>query len=104
MAVDFKQDTMTAAMTASLIIQQQNEILNEALTELAGDFGVSKSIAKKIIVAFSKDTLEKTGEKMEDERNSLISADVMIEACENMSFDPDEALEEAGLVTSDDED
>ncbi len=94
MAVDFKQETMENAMRASLIIAQQNELLNEALAELAGDFGVSKGIAKKIVTAFAKDTLEKTQEKMEDERSALANADVMLEAVENMSFDPEDLLEE----------
>lgn len=102
MDVKVNEDTMKTAMTAGLIIQQQTEILNESLGELAGDFGVSKSIAKKIIMSYCKDTLEKTGEKLEDERNSLSQAEVLIEACENMSFDPDEALEEAGMTPSED--
>lgn len=93
MAVEFKQETMESAMRASLIIAQQNEILGEALGELAGDFGVSKGIAKKIVTAFAKDTLEKTQEKMEDERSALANADVMLEAVENMSFDPEDLLE-----------
>ncbi len=101
MAVEFKQDTMENAMRAALIIEQQNEVLGEALGELAGDFGVTKGIAKKIIMAFAKDKMEKTQEKMEDERSALANADVMLEACENMSFDPEDLLEEAVASTED---
>jgi hypothetical protein len=93
MAVEFSIEKMEDAMRASLIIQQQNEILGEALSELAGDFGVSKALAKKIVTAYAKDTLEKTSEKLEDERSSLANADVMIDSLENMSFDPEDLLE-----------
>lgn len=94
MAVEFDQETMEAAMKAALIIEQQTEIMNEALGNLAADFGVSKGIAKKIIMAFAKDKIERTQEKMEDERSALANADVMLEAVENMSFDPEDLLEE----------
>lgn len=101
MAVEFDQKVMENAMRAALIIEQQNEILGEALGELAGDFGVSKGIAKKIVMAFAKDTMEKTQEKMEDERSALANADVMLEACENMSFDPEDLLETTSQDTED---
>jgi len=93
MAVEFSTEVMEDAMRASLIIEQQAEILNEALGTLAGEFGVTKGIAKKIITAFAKDKMEKTQEKMEDERSALANADVMLEACENMSFEAEDLLE-----------
>jgi len=101
MTVEFKQETMETAMKCALIIDQQTEIFNEAIGELAADFGVSKSIAKKIVTAFAKDKLEKTGEKMEDERSALANADMMIEAVENMSFDAEDLLEETAGNTED---
>lgn len=93
MAIEFSTEKMENAMRAALIIAQQQEILDENATELAGDFGVSKSIAKKIVAAFAQDSLEKTQEKMEEQRSALANADVMLEAVENMSFDPEDLLE-----------
>ena len=99
MAIEFDQEKMETAMKSALIIAQQTEILNEVLGDIAADFGVNKPTAKKIINAFAADKLEKTSEKMEDERSSLANADVMIEACENMSFSAEDLLEEtAGEV------
>jgi len=94
MAIEFDTEVMENAMRASLIIAQQEEILNEALGTLAADFGVSKGIAKKIIKAFAADKIEKTQEKMEDERSALANADLMLEAVENMSFEPEDLLDE----------
>jgi len=94
MAIDFSTEIMENAMRAALIIAQQEELLNESLGELAADFNVSKGIAKKIIKAFAADKLEKTQEKMEDERTALANADSMLEAVENMSFEPEDLLEE----------
>jgi len=101
MAIEFDSEVMENAMRASLIIAQQDEILNEALGVLAGGFGVSKGIAKKIIKAFAADKMEKTQEKMEDERSALANADVMLEAVENMSFEPEDLLEETAQLTED---
>jgi len=101
MATEFDQEKMENAMRAALIIEQQQEILNENLGDLASDFGVTKGIAKKIITAFAKDKIEKTQEKMEDERAALANADIMLEACENMSFEPDDLLEETADSTED---
>lgn len=91
---DFDQEKMETAMKSALIIAQQTEILNEVIGDIAADFGVNKSTAKKIINAFAADKLEKTSEKMEEERSSLANADVMIEACENMSIGAEDLLEE----------
>jgi len=93
MAVEFDQEKMETAMKAALIIAQQTEVLNEVIGDIAADFGVNKGTAKKIINAFAADKLEKTSEKMEDERSSLANADVMIEACENMSIEAEDLME-----------
>ena len=98
MAIEFDTAVMEDAMRSALIIAQQNEILNECLGTLASDFGVSKGIAKKIINAFAADKMEKTQEKMEDERSALANADVMLEAVENMSFDAEDLLEETAAT------
>ena len=94
MAIDFDNEKMTTAMRAALILEQQSEILNEVIGDIAADFGVNKGTAKKIIMAFAKDSLEKTSEKIEDERSSLANAEVMIEAVEGMNFDTEEVLED----------
>lgn len=94
MAIDFDNEKMETAMKAALIIAQQTEILNEVIGDIASDFGVNKGTAKKIINAYAADKLEKTQEKLEDERSSLANAEVMIEAVESMSFNGDEVLEE----------
>ena len=94
MAIDFDNEKMTTAMRAALILEQQSEIFNEVIGDIAADFGVNKGTAKKIIMAFAKDSLEKTSEKIEDERSSLANAEVMIEAVEGMNFDTEEVLED----------
>lgn len=94
MAVEFDVKVMTDAMRAALIIAQQQEILNEAVGTLAGSFGVNKGTAKKLITAFAMDKLEKTAEKMEDERSSLANAEIFIESIENMSFEAEDLLED----------
>lgn len=94
MSVEFDNEKMETAMKAALIIAQQTEVLNEVIGDIAADFGVNKGTAKKIINAFAADKLEKTQEKLEDERSSLANAEVMIEAVENMSFDAEDLLEE----------
>lgn len=85
---DFNKEKLENAIRAQLIISQQEEIINESIGDIAADFGVNKSIAKKIIKAFAQDTLEKTQEKMEDERSSLANAEVMMEAIESLSIEP----------------
>lgn len=94
MSVEFNSEKMETAMRAALIIAQQQEVLNEVLGDIASDFGVNKGTAKKLITAYAADKLEKTQEKIEDERSSLANAEVMIEAIENMSFDPEDLLED----------
>lgn len=94
MSIDFDNEKMTTAMKAALIISQQTEILNDVIGDIASDFGVNKGTAKKIINAFAADRLEKTSEKIEDERSSLANAEVMIEAVESMNFDTEEVLED----------
>ncbi len=94
MAVEFDIEVMESAMKSALIISQQTEILNEAIGTLATTFGVNKGTAKKIITAYAADKLEKTAEKMEDERSSLSNASTLLEAVENMSFDTADLLEE----------
>jgi valyl-tRNA synthetase len=92
--LNFDQDTLREALKSALIIEQQQEILNECLGKLAEDFGVNKSIAKKIIFAFAKDKMEKTQEKIEEERTSLSNAEVMLEVVENITIDTEKILEE----------
>lgn len=90
MSVEFDTEKMEKALRAALIIAQQTEVMNEVIGDVASDFGVSKGIAKKLVTAYANDKLEKTQEKMEDERSSLSNAEVMIEAIENMSIEADE--------------
>ena len=93
---DFDQEQLEEAIKAQLIIAQQEDIINDSIGDIAADFGVNKSIAKKIIKAFAQDKLEKTQEKMEDERSSLANAEVMLEAVENLSVEaPDMDGDEA---------
>ena len=87
MAVEFDNEKMEKALKAALIIAQQTEIMNEVIGDISADFGVSKGIAKKIITAYANDKLEKTQEKMEDERSSLANAEMLIEAVEGMGLD-----------------
>lgn len=94
MSIEFDTEKMETAMRAALIISQQTEILNDVIGDIASDFGVNKGTAKKIINAFAADKLEKTSEKIEDERSSLANAEVMIEAVEGMNFDSEEVLED----------
>jgi len=89
-------ETLEEALRAALIIEQQTEILNESISALASEFGVSKGIAKKIIMAFAKDKLEKTQEKLEDERTALSNADTFIQVVENMSLEGFSRDEEDG--------
>jgi DNA-binding MarR family transcriptional regulator len=92
---DFDQEKLENAIRAQLIIAQQEEIINECIGDISADFGVNKPTAKKIIKAFAADKLEKTQEKMEDERSSLANAEVMMEAVENLSIEaPDMEDEE----------
>lgn len=86
---DFDNGQMTEALKSALIITQQTEILNEILPDVASDFGLTKSMAKKIVMAYAKDNLSKTQEKMEDERSALANAEVMIEAIEGVSVSTD---------------
>ena len=80
---------MQEALKSFLIIEQQQDILKEILPSIADNFGVNKPTARKILAAYAKDTLEKTSEKMEDERNSLANAETMISAIENVVVTPD---------------
>ena len=80
---------MQEALKAFLIIEQQQDMLKEILPTIVDNFGVNKPTAKKILAAYAKDTLEKTSEKMEDERNSLANAETMISAVENVVVAPD---------------
>lgn len=86
---DFDNGQVTEALKSALIITQQTEILNEILPDVASDFGLTKSMAKKIVMAYAKDNLSKTQEKMEDERSALANAEVMIEAIEGVSVSTD---------------
>ena len=86
---DFDNGQMTEALKSALIITQQTEILNEILPDVASDFGLTKSMAKKIVMAYAKDNLSKTQEKMEDERSALANAEVMIGAIEGVSVSTD---------------
>jgi hypothetical protein len=94
MTLNFDQDTLREALKAALIIEQQQEILNDCLAKIAEDFGVNKSIAKKIIFAFAKDKIEKTQEKIEEERTALSNAEVMLEVVENITIDTQKILDE----------
>jgi len=85
--MNINTETMEKVMKAALIIEQQQEIINENIGEIASAFEVNKSIAKKIITAYAKDKLEKTQEKIESDRVSLSNAEILIEAVENMSID-----------------
>jgi len=87
MAIEFDTEQMETVMKSALIIAQQTEIINENIGDIAATFGVNKPTANKIIKAFAADKLEKTQEKMEDERSSLANAEVMMEAVENMSVE-----------------
>lgn len=85
-------ELMQEAITAYLIIEQQQEKLKEILSPIADSFGVNLPTTKKILVAYAKDTLDKTSEKMEEERNSLANADTMISAIENLVIEPPEPV------------
>jgi len=87
--IDYDNGKMTEALRSALIIEQQNEILNEIIPTIAEEFGVNKGTAKKIIMAYAKDTLAKTQEKLEDERSSLANATVLIEAIEGVTVSTD---------------
>ena len=80
---------MQEALKAFLIIEQQNDMLKEILPIIADNYGVNKPTARKILAAYAKDTLEKTSEKMEDERSSLANAETMITDVENITVVPD---------------
>jgi len=73
-------EKLTKAITAQLIISQQEEIIKEYIGDISDNFGVTKTIAKKIIKAYCLDKMEKTQEKMEDERSSLANIETFIEA------------------------
>ena len=92
---DFDSEKMTEAMKAALIIEQQSDVLNELIPAIADSFGVNKGTAKKIIMAYAKDSLAKTQEKLEDERSSLSNVEAMIEAVEGITIDTEELLEDA---------
>jgi hypothetical protein len=92
---DFDSEKMEEAMKAALIIEQQADILNELIPAIADSFGVNKGTAKKIIMAYAKDTLAKTQEKLEDERSSLANVEAMIEAVEGITIDTETLLEDA---------
>lgn len=92
---DFDSEKMTEAMKAALIIEQQSDILNELIPSIADSFGVNKGTAKKIIMAYAKDSLAKTQEKLEDERSSLANVEAMIEAVEGITIDTEELLVDA---------
>ncbi len=80
---------MQEALKAYLIIEQQQDILKEIVPTIADFYAVNKVTAKKILMAYAKDTLEKTSEQMENERSSLSNAEVMITAVENISVTAD---------------
>ena len=92
---DFDSEKMTEAMKAALIIEQQSDVLNELIPAIADSFGVNKGTAKKIIMAYAKDSLAKTQEKLEDERSSLANVEAMIEAVEGITIDTEELLVDA---------
>lgn len=92
--IDFDNEKFHEVIRAQLIIAQQEDIVKENIGTVADDFGVSKAIAKKIIKAYCVDTLEKTQEKLEDERSSLANAEVLIEAIEDISPDHYKDVEE----------
>ena len=95
MSTPFDREKMTDAMKAALIIEQQSDILNDLLPSIADEFGVNKGTAKKIIMAYAKDTLAKTQEKLEDERSSLANVESMIEAVEGVAGDVEAMIEAA---------
>ena len=90
MALEFDQKKLEEVIKAQLIISQQEEIINENIGDIASDFGVNKTIARKIIKAFAQDKLEKTQEKLEDERSALANAEVLLEVVENISVETPE--------------
>ena len=90
----FDNDKMIEALKAALIIEQQSDILGNLLPNIADEFGVNKATAKKIIMAYAKDSLQKTQEKLEDERSSLANVESMIEAVEGITIDTEELLNE----------
>jgi hypothetical protein len=94
---EFNNENITEAMKAALIIEQQQEILNDLIPNIADDFGVNKGTAKKIIMAYAKDTLQKTQEKLEEERSSLANVEAMIEAVEGVVIDTESLLEQTSV-------
>lgn len=80
-------EKLTETIKAQLIIAQQDEVIKEFIGDIADHFGVSKAIAKKIIKSYAMDTLEKTQEKMEDERSSLANIETLIEAVDGAVVD-----------------
>lgn len=86
--IDFDNDKVTEALRSCLIIAQQQEILSEIIPDIAADFGVSKGAVKKICMAYANDALQKTQEKLEDERASLANVELLIEAVEGIKVEP----------------
>lgn len=81
------EEKLTELIKAQLIIAQQEEIFKEHIGDVADHFGVTKPIAKKIIKSYAQDTLEKTQEKLEDERSSLANIDTLIDAVDGAVVD-----------------
>jgi hypothetical protein len=103
--IEFDNGRVTEVLRACLIIVQQQEMIDEVIPDIADEFGVSKGSVKKICMAYAKDTLQKTQEKLEDERSMLANIELLIEAVENISpSDIKEVYEESDLKKPDVED
>lgn len=101
--LDFDNGRMLEALRASLIIAQQQELLDEMVPDIAEEFGVSKSAVKKICRAYAQDALQKTQEKLEDERTQMANIEVLIEAVDGIKLtDIKDVYEESDLKKTED--
>jgi hypothetical protein len=102
--IEFDNGRVTEVLRACLIIAQQQELIDEVIPDIAEEFGVSKGAVKKICMAYAKDTLQKTQEKLEDERSMLANVELLIEAVENIApSDIKDVYEESDLKKTEDE-
>lgn len=100
MNIEFDQEVLNDILRAYLIIATQEDIIKEKMGEIATAFGVSKSLASKIAKSWCNDQLEKTTEKLQEERHSLANAELFIEACENSAIPKDSSDDDEDDIAS----
>jgi len=101
--IDFDNARVNECLRCALIIAQQQELMSEIIPDIAEEFGVSKGVVKRVAMAYANDQLQKTQEKLEDERSMLANVELLIEAVDGIKLtDIKDVYEESDLKKTED--